>query len=508
MDKNTGVVSFTGKTGKVTVTATAADGSKKKDTVTFVIAEETKAAIQGMEEYVTQENPYVLAGGDSLTLKVINTLNNKTISTKNIRWTVHAEDAEADAYVSIKSGKLTTKNVLKETYLYISGEVSHDGNFYGSEHVGFFLTIHPVVTQVKLTANDVAFEGTTILYDWNDPELQENGLKLSPVLYPTDVESENRDVDVQWSALNSKKKAEKQGKYANWEEDADSNELVIRSDSSMASGTVTFKATAQDRGKKSASVQVKFGAFADDVKIGMYGQDQQFMEFDEFALEYNKSSKFDVKVLDKNGEENVSASGVTWSLKDSADKSFVTLKTAKDGSVTVKAKTAYKQQDVVLVATSKDGMASAEIIIHVLPKDPEQVNIWAVYVYDIDNFLKNVTKDTVLLDLNMGEDEVKLRATDLARTPMDDVIWSAKVSKKLSKYVTVTDNEDGTLSVKMTQPGSVTVTAKNGKKTATVTVQATKLAQSVEICYEGHQGPAGCFRQEPDSEGQCSQRIQ
>lgn len=446
-----GLAAFTGKPGVVKFTATSRENTKLKATVTYTVVEAIQMA--------HVDNPEIdLLGGKSVTLQARNAITGELFGKKDIQWCISADDAEADIYATINaSGKLTTKKVLKETRLSVIGEIISDGHTLGD--IVYTVNLHPAVTQVKIEANGDVNNGQVIYYDWADKD--QTQMKLKAVQYPEDAMA----ADVKWTV------SDKKSAYANYK--IEGNEITITNP--KKAGTVTFTATSNEGSKKKTSVKVQFGAFADKVKIGIAGFEGKNITLVGGDKTINRIM-LEATVLAKDGTDNVSAAGVKWSLEDPADKAFVSV--SSKGLVT--AKKVYKTETVVIVATSKDGMKSDRVSIDIVPSDTTALNLWTVNEEGTES-TANVTKDTITLDMNSEKTSVTLRAGFVDNSSTEGLAWSPAKNSKTAEF---TVNPDGTFTVKMLRTGKVTVTAKADKKSATVTIVGTNLAEDIEIAQK------------------------
>ena len=436
-DEETDRFVFTGKPGNVTFTATAADDSGVKASVTF-------GTMLPVTVEPVGDTIFDLVNGDSVSLKLRNADTGKNISSGSIEWYFGYYDEngwvstyEDSDYATISSsGKLTTKNVTEEKTIHITGE-AYNGVWYIGD-VTYTITIHPSVSHVELWDGDAVVNGQTLLYDWNDLESK----TLTAKLLPADA----LEVPVNWT-ISDKKEA-----YAEYE--IQGNTVVIKNAKEKA-GTVTFTAKADDGSKKTATVKVQFGSFAKTVEIR--NTETQLRAGD-------KALTLKAEITDP---EVVSKPGIVWSLKNSDDKAYVNL--TSGGKLT--AKTVYGEHDVTIVATSKDGKASDDFTIKILPEKDDILIL-------TDENGDNVTKSTVLVDLNKEDTAVTLTAEDFSGGETGVITWSPAKNSKTAEVAI----DGNAITVKMQKAGSVTVTAKTAdKRSATVTIKAVKLAQDVEI---------------------------
>ena len=421
VDEN-GVVTFQ-KAGTVKITATATDGSEEKAAVTVTALD----MIQGIE--MAEGSREEIVGGKSATFYVVDAYAETPAKLKSsqVKWTM---DKEFAPYGSITTaGKLTTKVVQEPVTVTIVATLVDDPEV----SVPHMVTICPASALMQVWDEDGQnVTGKTIpvaidpaLYDTENLPT----VSLSAIAYP-----DGALTSVSWKSSSTKiATVDKEG-------------LVT----CKKAGTVTITAT-DANSKKSASVKLNFGVFAEDVTISSAATE----------IVSGKSLTLTAEV----SPANVTKSGVTWSLENASDKNYLSVTSAGK----VKAKTVYAPTDVVLVATSKDGRASEKMTLTVLPKDESILVIKSGEEY--------VTKTTQVLDLN-GDPSITLSAWTLESGEQETVTWTPSTSS----LGTLVKNEDGSLTVTMTGAGSLTVTAKtsDGRK-ATVTLKAVKLATGVLV---------------------------
>ena len=437
----TGVAMGTGKTGSVTFTATAANGVKASYT--------WKVIDLDVDGEPVGETVIDMMGGQSRTFKVndAKATKPKALSSKNVYWYLWMPQGDVSAFASInQSGKLTTKKVQEAVTFWVCADIHKDN--YLSDYVEYQVTLYPATTHVELYNEDICVTGKTVNYDVElDMPMSFSAQVLPDDAMPVDVKCEIGKAkwveDPQTGSLTVK------DKYATYTIDPETKILTV-SDATGKTGTVAIKVTAQDGSKKTATVKIKFGVMAEEVEVTNT----------ETELKSGKSMTLKTKVT----PANVSTKGVTWALADPADKAYVKLSGSK-----ITAQTVYEEHDVTLIATSKDGNAQVEYTVTVKPADPK-----ALVIFDADTEW-NVTKSTIYSDLSEQDRYITLVAKNLEDGTDADVKWSVK-GKNVEYSV-----EDGELTLYMQKAGSVTVTAKEGKRSATVTIKAAYMGRSVEV---------------------------
>ena len=212
------------KTGKVTITATAKDGSKVKDSITLRVV----SGVTGL----TIEGAGSVAAGKSITLKAVMTPADAT--EKGVVWSVDCDKSIASIS---QSGKLTTKKISAITTITVTA-VSKQNSAIRATHT---VTIRPVTTGLAISA-------PRLTIDLASPTLQ-----LTAKCIPEDASQQ-----VTWSTSNKRIAT------------VDANGVVT----ALKAGTVTITATATDgtgvRAKFTVKVQktVKSLTISGAAKLG------------------------------------------------------------------------------------------------------------------------------------------------------------------------------------------------------------------------------------------------
>lgn len=414
-----------GKSGTISILAVTEDGSEKlaELSVKFCTLEIAGEEIPGEDPADVN-----LLSGKNKTLKIYDADTGKALTNKQVTWSmdeVYAPYAKLD-----KNGKITAKKVVERV------RVEAVATIIGSEGTTVVVTvdIFPAVSSVELLNGEETVNGKTISLDSSAEPLV-----LTANIYPLDAME-----GVSWT-VSDKKEA-----FATYE--IVDNVLTITPKADAKAGAVTIKVTSTDGSNKTATVKLQFAAYAKTVTI------------DKSITTLTAGDKA-VQLTAAMEPEVVTKSGIVWSLKNANDKNYVNL--SSSGKIIPKAVLA--PVDITVVATSKDGMASDEHTIRILPKSGAQLVIKSGDTY--------VTKTTQTLDVNTRE-AITLSAFTYGETEMTAVEWSPLTNKTAE----ITQNADGSLSIRMIAAGSINVTAKaaDGRK-ATVTVKGVKLAQGVEI---------------------------
>lgn len=212
------------KTGKVTITATAKDGSKVKGSITLRVV----SGVTGL----TIEGAGSVAAGKSITLRAV--MMPADATEKGVVWSVDCDKSIASIS---QSGKLTTKKISAITTITVTA-VSKQNSAIRATHT---VTIRPVTTGLAISA-------PRLTIDLASPTLQ-----LTAKCIPEDASQQ-----VAWSTSNKRIAT------------VDANGVVT----ALKAGTVTITATATDgtgvRAKFTVKVQktVKSLTISGAAKLG------------------------------------------------------------------------------------------------------------------------------------------------------------------------------------------------------------------------------------------------
>ena len=380
-----------------------------------------------MGRYQGNSDGAYLSAGKALTLKVWDCIEGKTLADKAVTWSLPEEYA---AYATLTAkGKLTARKVAEQVTIEAVATIKAT-----REEVITRVHLFPSVTQLEILDGETVVNGKTVPVD-----VSEDRHTFSLKLYPLDLDTvELKDNWCSWTVSDMKKKA-----YA--EDYKIENGVLTVVEPTGKTGTVTVKVSYNVGTKKTVSFKLNFGSFAESVEI--LNTETQLVSGSKLTLLAAVNPRYATKA------------DVTWSLKDPADKAYVTL-----SKNTLKAKTVYDSHKVVLVATSKDGQASKEYPITILPKDT------GILVLKKDGV--NVTKTTVYVDLNTTTSLDLTAHTFGAEAEAENVTWKSSAPK----VALVSGGR-----VTFLKKGSVTITAICGSRKATVTLKAAQLATNVTI---------------------------
>ena len=301
-----GVVTYLAGKGTVTITATAADGSRKAASVKIQVGSLTKSVA------VAEPESKVLRAGKSLTLKATTEPVKPTVPGVVFRLVDSADSAYATVTAA---GKVTAKNVNEPHVVQIQA-VSKDAAKVESNIIT--LTILPKADQsLILKVGDSYVTKTTLARNVNDT--------VSLAAYTLDLSGEAPAVEsaeVTWKSSN--------GKVASVDENGTvtclkSGSATITATSGKVKATVTIKVTGLVKG-----ITVTTKKAADSLTLAS-GKTLALKANVEPANASNKAVTW--SITDGSAYAKVSSSGVITANKDLTGVKTVTVTaTAKDGS--------------------------------------------------------------------------------------------------------------------------------------------------------------------------------
>ncbi|MDP4132789.1 MAG: Ig-like domain-containing protein [Bacillota bacterium] len=306
VDENGLVTAIGGKSGKVTITALASDGSRKYASVEINVATLVKEInIEGSTE---------VAAGKSITLTA--DVLPLGATSKRVTWT----SSDTSVATVSSSGKVTARNVSQISSAVITATAA-DGSFIKGE---ITIKVTPVTTKVYITCRDKDVTGGTLGIDLGS---EEKTLQLGAYTDPSDASNL-----VTWSSNNTKVAT------------VDENGLVTVT--GLKTGMVKITATAADGSKKAATVTINVAILAKEINIT---GSTDVAEGKSITLQANTSP------------DNATNKKVTWS---SSDAELATV--SSSGKVT--AKSIENIETVTITATSEDGSyVSGSAVITVRP---------------------------------------------------------------------------------------------------------------------------------------------
>ena len=301
-----GVVTYVAGKGTVTITATAADGSKKAASVKIQVGSLTKSVA------IAEPETTVLRAGKSLTLKATTEPVKPTVPGVTFRLVDSADSAYATVTTA---GKVTAKNINEPHVVQIQA-VSKDAAQVESKPIT--LTILPKADQsLILKVEDRYVTKTTLARNVNDTV----SLKAF-TLTVADGKAEEAEAEVTWKSSN--------GKVASVAEDGTvtclkSGSATITALMGKAKATVTIKVTGLVEG-----ITVTTKKAADSLTLAS-GKTLALKANVEPANASNKAVTW--SITDGSAYAKVSSSGVITANKDLTGVKTVTVTaTAKDGS--------------------------------------------------------------------------------------------------------------------------------------------------------------------------------
>lgn len=301
-----GVVTYVAGKGTVTITATAADGSRKAASVKIQVGSLTKSVA------VAEPETTVLRAGKSLTLKATTEPVKPTVPGVTFRLVDSADSAYATVTAA---GKVTAKNVNEPHVVQIQA-VSKDAAQVKSNIIT--LTILPKADQsLILKAGEDYVTKTTLARNVNETV----SLKAF-TLTVADGKAEEAEAEVTWKSSN--------GKVASVDENGTvtclkSGSATITATSGKVKATVTIKVTGLVKG-----ITVTTKKAADSLTLAS-GKTLALKANVEPANASNKAVTW--SITDGSAYARISSSGVITANKDLTGVKTVTVTaTAKDGS--------------------------------------------------------------------------------------------------------------------------------------------------------------------------------
>ena len=446
---------FNGKTGKVTLTAHANDGSGAKKSVTINVVKAPSAVeiTSGVD---------VLTAGKSATFKAapyVEVYNpdiymseaDYAVSNKGVNWSVKVVEYNDDiweyeevdntigAKISSKGVLSTNAKLVKEVYTLAVTATAKMTGLYG-EPVSYttYVTVYPATTKVTLYRFGQPVSGTVTID--NDDVV---------VLHAV---GDYRD-DYTWKSSNTK--------IATIEYNPDGSVSVHPVDGGKL-GKVTITATANDGTKKSAKVTVNVVKKVDELTIA-----------DKVGVAAGKSINLNSFLTISNSD--ASNKKVTWSWADDA-----VAKLAKDNKITLSASgtlsaakakvNAELLNKLSVKVTAADGFgASDEAVVNLYPATTK------VEIYCASG---ESTPDK----LDVNDKSLKIGVLTTPDGALGEYTWTSSNTK----IATVEVDEKGICSVipTGTKLGKVTITAKamdGSGKSAKVTIQVLNAIQKVSV---------------------------
>ena len=448
---------FTGKTGKVTLTAATTDGTNLKKSVTIKV-------VEAPTELKLSKNEALLAAGKSLTLNA--TVGPKSATDKTFGWSVEyfmfnlatgEETVLTAAEIGAKFSKGTMSvdakkfnkfydaqegNVVVYANVTATANKSYTATYWDDElwadvtkeeraSDSCEIQFVPATTKVDIRLRGEVITGKTLKID-NDGMLvlHAGRTPVNPVVFNM----------LQWTSSNQK--------IATVVKNVDGSVSVVPTGKT---GTVTITATAQDGSKKAASVKVKIVNKVDELTI----------DTSKFVLTGTKKGRsFDLNKLLTVNPSDATDKSVTWSISEmsKADAAANKITLSANGKLTAK-KDVEAPVTLYVTVKANDGFGAATGAMITITPATKSVNI-----VDQDG-IEIVDTQEVAID-----GELKLNAISDPELAAGLYNWKSS-NTKVAKVVI---NEDGTVSVVGVKTGTakITATAADGSgKTDTITVK-------------------------------------
>ena len=210
----------------VTITATAADGSGKKDSVK-VKGVQPMEGLSLKEELLDKAGNLFVAGGKSLKLATAVNIQPQLTSNKKLNWTVETNDYGIK--INASTGVLSTKKVNEPVTVEVNAEAKDESGV----SISFYVTVYPASTKVTIW-----YQGR----EMTSKDKLEYGPGSQLVLTAKSM-PENAAQQYTWKVSNKK--------YAS----VDENGVVTLLDA--IGKTVTITATSADGTNKKATLKIK-----------------------------------------------------------------------------------------------------------------------------------------------------------------------------------------------------------------------------------------------------------
>ena len=465
VDEDGKVTTFT-KAGTATIKATAADGSGKSASVTVKVAAISKVGKITGSDSVTS--------GGKVTLKAALYADEEmktAISGGKVYWSSSDENIATVASTDKASASVvvTAKQCATEKTVTISA-AAEDG---GATNLEFTLTVKPKANTLYIVNTDgtgISVNNTTIYREMSVDE--ETGKAV-----PEAITLGANETGVKWSVSNTARASCDPGPSG-------TTEVTLKT-----TGSVKLTATSSD-GKRKASVTICGIVPVDDVTIT--AQNYESLE-DIPALASGKGS---VTLIATASPDNATSRNVVWSIPNSAEKSYATLK-ASGNVCKVTAAAGLKTPVTVTVrATSKDGKAYSEVTLTINPVSSAVSIINGTYFLDAAR--KGVYQGdtlngrTITVNLNACS-EISLSATVYPTDAGGLVTWKTS-NAAAAGFVDEDDNLVKTVektadpqTLTLSYPGTATITATaadgSGKS---VSFKIVTVRYASRICFKGN----------------------
>lgn len=383
-----GTVSFAGKTGTVTITATTNDGTR--------VAASVKLQVGVLTESVKIDTPAAetLRSGSSLTLKATVTPGNPTVSGVTFKL-VNASDS---AYVTLSAaGKVTAKTV-NEPHKVLIYAVSKDAAAVESDPIT--LTILPKSNETLILKSGSTYVTNGKLVSNAEKELTLAAYTLSA----DDGYDEHEAQNVVWTSSNAKVASVENGKVT-----------------CVNAGTAKITAAV---GKAKVSVTVQVTTLAESINI-------ETKNGNDFVVASGKSLALKATVSPSTAKQKA----VTWSIADGSSYA----KISASGSVTAN-KNLTAPVTVTVKAVAKDG-SGAEAI--------KQITVYpiaqGVTISDVNH---ERTTGTLVWDM-AARDTAKFSAAVYPAKAQQSVTWKSSNAKiaEVDQNGNVTCHKAGTVTI-------------------------------------------------------------
>ena len=385
------------ETGKVTVTASAQDGSRAKGTIVLDFLSYSTGVV--IQEPISR---YIVSGQQcQLRAELFGDPTNT-----NLIWSVLPED---EAFITVSTKGL----VSAKTASYKKTVTVYADSADGASSTSIDLEYIPLTDEMEINLAGENVTGGKLNYNISGAN---TGLTFTAKGTPSDAEPN--------TAWTLKGKAGIASLAANADGSA-----TIRAEGNGLTGPVTLTATAQDGSKKSANVTINFGHFAENIVI--LGAPE--------VLAFGASTTLKTNIA---SDRSLNDKTVIWHLREE-DAPFASI--TDSGKLT--ANMLSEPVDIVVTAEAKaNGILSDPKTIHLTP--PAQT---------VDIYYNDTLQDSTLIGLDLANENFVLTARVFPELAAQNGLWTSSNDKiaVVDQTGKVTPVSSGTVKITFTsQDGS------------------------------------------------------
>jgi uncharacterized repeat protein (TIGR02543 family) len=417
------------KTGLVSITAKATDGSGKLASV--------KLNIVKLPQQIEAVSPVLgLYGGSSATYRVKDAAAaaNVILPASQVRWTLDGDCANIAKITT--GGVLTTFAVNEQQTVTLKAEV------IGNEEIAnttVDVTIYPTTQSIRLYKGEAPLTGAIIFDTYNLPDGGDDGVALSVLTIP-----EGAMQEMAWSSSNPAIATVTDGVV---------KPVWNNSTSAYNKGVATITAKTKDGTNLSVSATVQVLSLAQSVTLTTVSGETELISGASLQLKATL------------GNSSATNPKVYYSIVSGAEYATVSI----GGLVT--AKTVYKEEIIVVRATTAEGLSQDDLDLKILPKEADPL-----VIQPIDGSAPyNGTRQS----FNIKSAAAAVQIAAIGYATGDPVIVKWTVSPSTIGKVSIIG---GVATLQSITTGVVTVTATDAKgRTASFTAEFYKPATSLTI---------------------------